>query len=108
MTYILSGDDLLSKFGFGDGDLFDDQIYDYEDATNLKDCISSDGVLKAVVMKYLYPLLPNGVMIETFNTHHNPIRLVQGSFHDIALIEGIEVTVTREQVDEIIKEVVGK
>lgn len=107
MTYILSGDDLLSKFGFGDGDIFDDQIYDYEEAANLKDRISSDAVLKAVVMKYLYPLLPNGIMIETINTHHNPIRLVQGSFRDIALITSIEIAVTKEQVEEVIKEVMG-
>lgn len=107
MTYILEGSDLLSKFGFSDGELFDDQISDYLNELDgtVRD---SDAVLKAVVMKYLYPLLPNGVMIETFNTHHNPIRLAQGSFHDIALIEGIEVTVTREQVEEIIREVAGK
>lgn len=106
-NYILYGSDILSKFGFGDGDMFEDQIWDYEEQHSVTiDCAV---VLWKVVRKYLVPLPPEGIELEFIGTNHNPVRKVFDGPIDLSVeinLENIEVTVTREQVEEIIREYV--
>lgn len=98
MTYILYAEDLASKFGFGDGDMFDELIFDLEDETGKK--IDFDPLID-VVKTYLIPLLPEDVKIEEIGSCHNPIRLV--NLADENKIKDISVTVTKKQVIEIIR-----
>lgn len=111
-SYTLYTEDLNSKFGFGDGDMFQEICIDFEEKNGLPfDSIDDHEVLRQVIKRYLLPKLDKRVTIyETFSTCHNPCRVtsVDGVEHEWGF-EPIEakpeyVVVTREQVLEIIPE----
>lgn len=82
--YLLSSSDLMSKWGFHDGDMFD-----------------SKELLVAVVRKYLEPDLPDGVALYEICSCHNPIRAEDESF-DILYDHGaVLVWVTEKMVDAV-------
>lgn len=82
--YRLSGEDLVSKWGFHDGDLFE-----------------SKELLVAVVRKYLEPKLPKGVLLYEICSIHSPIRAEDESFEILFYSEPVEVWVTEEMVDAV-------
>jgi hypothetical protein len=82
--YLLSSRDLMSKWGFHDGDIFD-----------------SREVLVAAVRKYLEPKLPAGVVLYEICSIHNPIRAEDESFDILRENPDVEVWLTDEMVCEI-------
>lgn len=78
---------LLSKWGFGDGDVMFDYIYDLEDR-GVIDVMNVDehAVLRGLVRRYLLPELRQHHEIELIDieTNHNPIRALH--------VDGIDVT----------------
>lgn len=74
--------DLLSKWGFNDGDDPDDWL-DYCEAHGI-DYKAVDFPLVALVRRYLLPALDQDVAVVEIETSHNPIRA--------HLVDGIDVT----------------
>lgn len=101
---------LTSKFGFCDGDLLDDWVYDrYEfgpPELPSEDHIDELGfqhrVLSAAVRKYLLPKCDPGVQIHDMSSHHNPTRVQSETEH---LLRDEWVDVSYEQLDELATEV---
>ena len=68
-------DGLLSKWGFDDGDLFDDVVTQWEHATGRAG--DRHQVLVAAVRRWVLPVLRQRVEEEVVTTIHNPIRAVK-------------------------------
>jgi hypothetical protein len=111
--FLLDAESLMSKWGFGDGDAFFDWWWDRFDESPPFD---DDDVLHALVLAYLVPALHKAghvVEIERIGTIHNPVRAARldgvevdhYSTHD-HLDPPVWVTVSPEQVDEIVHKVV--
>lgn len=71
----LDAEDLLSKWGFGDGDVIHDIWWDWfgEDINHSQ----RDDILYAIIMEYLVPAMSKaGLEVEIFkiDTNHNPVR----------------------------------
>jgi hypothetical protein len=87
---------LLSKWGFNDGDILDDLLYDHfgtfdEDPHEL---------LIKVVRVHILPKLEQMVEVHEINTIHNPIRATSVNGVKINVYEGIHgVSLTPEYVD---------
>lgn len=64
---------LLSKWGFMDGDVVDDWIYDNGLWEKYKD-IDDHKILEELVGKYLLPKLNHKVSTCFVGTNHNPVR----------------------------------
>ena len=92
-TFILDSESLNSKFGFGDGDLFWDFLWD-----NGLGEVDNHRVLTEAVRRHLLPLLPEDVEVYEIGTIHNPIRT------DCDAPSGVSVAVTGEQVLAIASE----
>ena len=71
-VYHLLSDDLLSKWGFGDGDMFDDLCWALEQAEGID--VDGQDVLKAAVRRWMLPRLRQRVEVVEIETIHNPIR----------------------------------
>lgn len=106
-TFTLRATDLYSKFGFEDGDMFMNFMWDefgYGRAEHMTD------PLIALVKTYLLPLLPEGMDVEEYASAHNPIRATDYGDHIReespywAACEAISVTITRTQVLHIIEQ----
>jgi len=87
MTFTLTAEDLASKWGFADGDLFFDFLWDHD----LGD-VDKHRVLVEAVRRYLLPLLP-GVQVYEIETIHNPIRT-----EDTIPGDDVAVTIEDDQV----------
>jgi hypothetical protein len=83
---VLISSGLLSKWGFGDGGVLDDDLFDEleeigfweADLRSVRDPASafslSDQVLIRLVRTYLVPALDQAVEVVEISTSHNPIR----------------------------------
>ncbi len=73
-TFTLDAEDLLSKWGFGDGDALDDWWWDnFAEEPPFND----HDMLHALVLAYLVPALRDAaheVEIFRIETNHNPVR----------------------------------
>ena len=91
-TVHLFSDDLLSKWGFSDGDVLSDPLYDLADERGLnwtkEKGLDKRAVLIRAVKEYLLPALDQRVEVETLLTSHNPIRATK--------IDGVEVDVLED------------
>lgn len=110
----LHSSDLLSKWGFGDGDVLAQwwwDVYDEEPPKNDHD------LLYVLVTQYLLPLLrKEGYDVQVYRilTTHNPVRAeyINGkSLSDLSIIDGdllgdSVVELTKEQVETITKAIV--
>jgi hypothetical protein len=67
---------LLSKWGFSDGDLLSDVMFDIRDVyPELTAALSDHDVLVACVQKWVIPEVAHyGITVEQIGTSHNPIR----------------------------------
>jgi hypothetical protein len=85
-TVHLFSQGLLSKWGFSDGDVLDDPLWDEADRRG-DDPRGHDehAVLIRAVREYLLPRLDQSVEVETTSTIHNPIRATK--------VDGVEVEV---------------
>jgi len=101
---------LLSKWGFGDGDM-PDHIWDHVgDETYME--LDWRPVLRLLVRRHLLPVLDQDVVVYDIETNHNPIRAakVDGreiddmrDNEDITLTPDV-VEVTWAQIEEAIQE----
>jgi hypothetical protein len=73
VTVILYADDLLSKWGFGDGDASDAYL-DWLDVRDLPYPENWHGVLRHLVRTRLLPLIVEDIEVYDIETNHNPIR----------------------------------
>lgn len=96
MSYLLDAESLCSKWGFGDGDMFDEEPFDTLLFQGDGIWISGQLPLIAAVRKYLVPKLDSRVVIEEIDTHHNPIRATEETIPFVD--RNIEVEVTFDQV----------
>ena len=83
--FTIDTDNLLSKFGFGDGELFIPikntcyvNTYEYEDSLEqgrigFRIC-DSESIIK-IVKNFIIPNIINKIEYETISTIHNPIRV---------------------------------
>lgn len=115
-SLILHASGLLSKWGFGDGDVLAQwwwDVYDEEPPKNDHD------LLYALVTQYLLPVLRkegNNVQVYRIHTNHNPVRaeylngrpLRDLSVIDDDLLGDSSVTLTKEQVEVITNVIVLK
>lgn len=109
--FYLDADNLFHKWGFGDGDTFDDWWWEVYDDSPPK---NSDDVLEKLVRVYLVPLIEEAghtIEIIRIGTNHNPIRAEKLDGEQVDWYNSeweifkptISVMVTKEQVEEIIK-----
>ncbi|MGV1944846.1 MULTISPECIES: hypothetical protein [unclassified Agrobacterium] len=96
MNYLLDAGSLCSKWGFSDGDMFDEDPFDTLLFQGDGIWISGHLPLIASVRKFLVPKLDNRVVIEEIDTNHNPIRATEETMQFVD--QGIEVEVTFDQV----------
>ena len=78
VMFTLRGDGLYSKWGFGDGDIVLEALYDLEDSgvpVTKADYELDHQVLIALVRAELLPKLPVPVEVFDLSTIHNPIRV---------------------------------
>lgn len=104
-TIYLNSDSLFSKWGFNDGDVLDEWLYEntaysgsYErekPGTDASFHGFTHALLIRLVRKYLLPLAPRQVSTYTIGSIHNPIRAEDGEAQDFFA----EVHLTYEQVD---------
>ncbi|WP_454613690.1 hypothetical protein [Streptomyces collinus] len=80
-TLTLHSADLLSKWGFNDGDDPEDWL-DYCEAHGI-DYNAVDFPLAALVRRYLLPVLDQAVTVVDIETIHNPIRVDTVNGQDI-------------------------
>jgi len=79
---------LLSKWGFGDGDVLDDMIFD-----SLGGGVDYSKTLIKVVREFVVPKIKNKIELQEIGTIHNPIRA--------SMVDGIEVDWIEEQDIEL-------
>ena len=72
----LATDDLFSKWGFGDGDVVEDYLWDHVDEDLQARLFDLDqrAVLCQLVRSHLLPALDRPVEVYEIQTIHNPIR----------------------------------
>ena len=106
-SLILHASGLLSKWGFGDGDVLAQwwwDVYDEEPSKNDHD------LLYALVTQYLLPALRkegNDVQVYRIHTNHNPVRAEYlNGRHLQDLLGGTYVTLTKAEVETITKAIV--
>jgi hypothetical protein len=90
----ISTQDLRSKFGFHDGDILSDFLFDFPKLWDLE-----HDVIFALCKKHIEPRLPDGVEMYRIHTHHNPVRLKDMD----AIFDDFEIEVTAEEVLETAK-----
>jgi hypothetical protein len=112
-TITLRASSLTSKWGFGDGDMIDEELWDLYDGRD-DQRPDSHRVLYALVERYLVPELERHgykVVLEFVNTSHNPVRAetldgvevdpYDGSYPEL---EGISITIGSQQLAIVAKE----
>lgn len=104
----LRSTDLLSKYGFGDGDQFSNFVYDnrYDDVKwTTQEFPMDKEVTKRAVERYLLPALPVPVRLQCFVTPHNSVRVHPDDYDELATQPETIVTLTEQQLREICEEV---
>lgn len=110
----LRGGDLYSKWGFGDGDMLDELIWEGGFRNVRAPADTHLGfeheVLARCVERHLLPHLPPGVKLERIGTCHNPIRVAgwPEPDRDELEIEGVSVEITEAQVLQIASQLVAE
>lgn len=104
MTFTLYSDDLRNKWGFRDGDIFEDLCWEYEKKHGLeRNRVDDHQVLRRVVETHLLPRLP-GIEVDFIHSCHNPIRAKFDDEKGWPDFEDFEVEVTRDQIEALIPE----
>ena len=114
ITFIMYPDDLLSKWGFGDGDRLSDFLDDAGHAYEFK--VNTHKLLEELVKRFLLPNIKKKVEIYFIDTIHNPVRaeMIDGVYYtnhyeddDNGLLGSDPVELTAEQVVAVAKEMEG-
>lgn len=106
-VFELHSHDLLSKWGFGDGDLFNDFVFDnnYHVRWTTQEFPIDKEILKRVVETYLIPALPYKVRLQCVVTMHNCVRVHPDDYEELQTQPEIVVKVSEQQVREICEQV---
>lgn len=83
--FTLDAESLFDKFGFGDGDMLSDLLFDNDIDYELGEKWNTEGWMRVVwsledrlllklVETYLLPALPQKLEPRLYCTHHNPVR----------------------------------
>lgn len=111
--FTMYADDLLSKWGFGDGDRLIDFMYENNSSFEFK--VNSHKLLEELVKRYLLPKLKDKVEIFYINTIHNPVRaeMINGKYYqnhyehdDDGLLGDVTVELSFDEVEAVAKEMV--
>tara|TARA_R110000782_G_C14513166_1_gene380162 strand:- start:106 stop:486 length:381 start_codon:yes stop_codon:yes gene_type:complete len=106
--FVMYANDLLSKWGFGDGDRLKDYVFEELDTYDFE--FNCHKALEELVKRYLLPKLDKKVEIFFISGMHNPVRaeMIDGIYYenhykhdDNDLLGDVTVEVTREQVLEV-------
>jgi len=110
---ILRADGLLSKWGFRDGDVLSEYLYENMTEYNEYTAVVKDHhALEELVKRYLLPKLKKKVEIQFIETIHNPVRaeMIDGIYYtnhydwdDEHLLGDISVEITPEQIQEVMQ-----
>jgi hypothetical protein len=109
-NFVMYADDLLSKWGFSDGERLSDYVYDQFNEYDF--AFNSHKALEELVKRYLLPKLGKKVEVMFINTIHNPVRaeMIDGVYYenhynhdDSGLLGDVTVEVAPEQVMEVMK-----
>jgi hypothetical protein len=101
-------DDLLSKWGFGDGDRLSDFMY--ENNSKFESKVDSHKLLEELVKIYLLPKLKDKVEIFYVQSNHNPVRaeMINGVYYtnhyehdDHGLLGDVAVELTLEEIEAV-------
>lgn len=107
-TLRLYADDLLSKNGFGDGDLLEYYADELEEAGIDYSVVINNELLQRLVERHLAPLLPNGSEVYRMDSIHNPIRIAyDDDDYEVmeALLSDISVDVSFDQILAVAMEI---
>lgn len=103
-NFVMYADDLLSKWGFGDGDRLGEWVYDWSGRFDFE--YNEHKVLEELVKRFLLPKLDKKVEISFMSTIHNPVRaeMIDGEYYtnhyehdDNGLLGDVKIEVTKEQ-----------
>lgn len=100
-SVLLDSDSLFSKFGFCDGDLLDDFLWDEYGSD---EPVEDHAVLVHLVKKHLLPALPRVVKVYRMHSIHNPVRAEEDEAHDF---ESVSVWVTPDMIRAAVVEVMN-
>jgi len=104
--YILSSKSLLEKYGFCDGDLFSDFVYEnYIVQWTTQEFAMDKQVLKMAVERYLLPALPIPVRLQCFITCHNNVRVHPDDYDELATQPETVVEITEQHLRYLCEEV---
>ena len=105
--YALRSSCLLSKWGFGDGDLFSDYVHENYIVCwpDTQEFAMDSQVLKMAVERYLLPALPVPVRLQCFVTQHNGVRVHPDDYEELATQPETIVELTEQQLRDICEEV---
>lgn len=110
-NFVMYADDLLSKWGFGDGDRLGDWVSDTFNRYNFE--YQEHKLLEELVKRFLLPKLDKKVEIFFVSTIHNPVRaeMINGEYYtnhykhdDGGLLGDVTVEVTPEQFLKVAKD----
>lgn len=110
-VFIMYANDLLSKWGFGDGDRLSDFLYENNSKFGYK--VDTHKLLEELVKRYLLPKIDKKVEIFYITTNHNPVRaeMIDGKYYqnhyehdDEDLLGDVSIELTLEEVEAVAKE----
>jgi len=108
---VLHADDLLSKWGFSDGDVLSDWVFDTLGRYDFE--YENHKVLEELVKRFLLPELQKKVEISFISTIHNPVRaeMIDGEYYtnhynhdDDGLLGDVSVEITEEVFLKVAKD----
>lgn len=108
---VLYADDLLSKWGFGDGDRLSDWVYESFNRFDFE--YNNHKLLEELVKRFLLPKLDKKVEISFISTIHNPVRaeMIDGIYYqnhykhdDDGLLGDVTVEINKEQFLKVAKD----
>lgn len=112
--FTMYANDLLSKWGFGDGDRLGDFMYENNSKFEYK--VNDHKLLEELVKRYLLPKLEKKVEIFYIETIHNPVRaeMIDGKYYqnhyehdDEDLLGDVSVELSLEEIEAVAKEMVA-
>ncbi|HEX7906800.1 MAG TPA: hypothetical protein VF534_01725 [Paraburkholderia sp.] len=115
-TVTLRARDLFGKFGFADGDLVDEMLWDTDLEWGVRPSYKAPWseysleheTLFAVIERFLLPALPVPVRWNRWNTNHNPARAHHEDDHLEDAVAAIEVTVRVADIVAIAREIAAR
>lgn len=106
---IFHTDDLLSKWGFGDGDALEYFFGDDAEISEMLSEIDEHEALTKIVKEFVIPHISQTLTIEVLPTNHNPVRAstVDGVRVDYRAGPNQTIKLTPEKIAVPVSDVIG-